>query len=103
MAIACRPWRAIGSNDHRRARRLTTDSLFLSFLVIAILSLLGVLTINPLFRLLGAPEDMIPMIRSFMLILYGGVPFIVVGMVGLASMRATGDTRLPSARSLQSQ
>jgi putative MATE family efflux protein len=31
-----------------------------------------------------------------MTILYSGVPFIVVGMVGMASMRATGDTRLPS-------
>jgi putative MATE family efflux protein len=31
-----------------------------------------------------------------MVILYTGVPFVVVGMVGMAGMRATGDTRLPS-------
>ena len=54
------------------------------------------LTIGPLFRLLGAPDDMIPLIRGFMTILYAGVPFVVVGMVAMASMRATGDTRLPS-------
>jgi putative MATE family efflux protein len=88
--------RAIGSNDLRRARRLTTDSLILSFMITAGVALLGVVTIDPLFRLLGAPEDMIPLIRGFMTILYAGVPFIVVGMVGMASMRATGDTRLPS-------
>ena len=88
--------RAIGAHDLRRARRLATDSLFLSFLITAVFCIVGVLTINPLFRLLGAPDDMIPMIRSFMLILYSGVPFVVVGMVGMASMRATGDTRLPS-------
>ena len=88
--------RAIGSGDHRRARRLATDSLLLSFLITAAVALLGVLTITPLFRLLGAPEDMIPLIRGFMIILYSGVPFVVVGMVGMASMRATGDTRLPS-------
>jgi putative MATE family efflux protein len=88
--------RAIGANDHRRARRLSTDSLFLSFVITAFVSLLGVLTIEPLFRLLGAPEDMIPLIRGYMLILYTGVPFVVVGMVGMSSMRATGDTRLPS-------
>jgi putative MATE family efflux protein len=88
--------RAIGAHDMRRARRLATDSLFLSFLITLALCALGVLTINPLFRLLGAPDDMIPMIREFMLILYSGVPFVVVGMVGMASMRATGDTRLPS-------
>ena len=88
--------RAIGKGDHRRAKRLATDSLLLSFLITAIVSAIGVLTIQPLFRLLGVPEDMIPLIRSFMIILYAGVPFIVVAMVGLASMRATGDTRLPS-------
>ena len=89
--------RAIGAHNHRRARRLSTDSLLLSFLITAAVSLLGVLTITPLFRLLGAPDDLMPLIRGFMTILYAGVPFIVVGMVGMASMRATGDTRLPSA------
>ncbi len=88
--------RAIGAENHRRARRLVTDSLILSFLVTALVAVVGIVTIEPLFRLLGAPEDMIPMIRSFMIILYAGVPFIVVGMVGMASMRATGDTRIPS-------
>lgn len=88
--------RAIGTGDERRARRLATDSLILSFLITAVICLVGVVTINPLFRLLGAPAEMIPLIRGFMLILYSGVPFVVVGMVGMASMRATGDTRLPS-------
>ena len=88
--------RAIGAGDQRRARRLATDSLLLSFLITAAMSLLGVVTIEPLFRLLGAPDDLIPLIRGYMNILYIGVPFLVVGMVGMASMRATGDTRLPA-------
>jgi len=88
--------RAIGAEDHSRAKRLVTDSLILSFLITASVCVIGILTIEPLFRLLGAPDDMIPMIRSFMIILYSGVPFVVVGMVGMSSMRATGDTRLPS-------
>jgi len=88
--------RALGADDHRRARRLATDSLLLSFMITAIVCAAGILTIGPLFRLLGAPDDLMPLIRGFMTILYIGVPFIVVGMVGMASMRATGDTRLPS-------
>lgn len=88
--------RAIGSDDHRRAKRLATDSMILSFLITGVVAAAGMLTINPLFRAIGAPEDMLPMIRSFMMILYSAVPFIVLGMVGTASMRATGDTRLPS-------
>jgi putative MATE family efflux protein len=89
--------RAIGAHNHDRARRLTTDSLILSFLITAVIAVIGILTIEPLFRLLGAPDELMPLIRGFMTILYFGVPFVVVGMVGMASMRATGDTRLPSA------
>lgn len=88
--------RAIGAHNHRRARRLATDSLILSFGITAIVSAIGFLTIEPLFRLLGAPDEMIPLIAGYMTILYAGVPFVVVGMVGMSSMRATGDTRLPS-------
>lgn len=88
--------RAIGAHDHRRARRLATDSLLLSFGITALICVLGLLTIEPLFKLLGAPDDMIPLIGGYMKILYMGVPFVVVGMVGMSSMRATGDTRLPS-------
>ena len=88
--------RAIGAHNHRRARRLATDSLILSFGITAIVSAIGFLTIDPLFTMLGAPEDMIPLIAGYMTILYCGVPFVVVGMVGMSSMRATGDTRLPS-------
>ncbi|MGB5344698.1 MAG: MATE family efflux transporter [Woeseia sp.] len=88
--------RAIGADDHERAQRLATDSLILSFALTVIIVVIGILTIDPLFRLLGAPEDMLPLIGSYIRILYIGVPFVVVGMVGMSSMRATGDTRLPS-------
>ena len=87
--------RAVGVHDHRRARRLATDSLILSFAVTAVICAVGLATIGPLFRLMGAPEDMIPLIAGYMTILYSGVPFVVIGMVGMSSMRATGDTRLP--------
>ena len=88
--------RAIGANDPVRAARLATDSLLLSFIITGSISLLGIMTIDRLFLTLGAPEEMIPLIRGYMEILYLGVPFVVVGMVGMSSMRATGDTRLPS-------
>jgi len=87
--------RAIGAHDHRRARRLATDSLILSFIITAIISAIGMATIGPLFTLMGAPGDMIPLIAGYMTILYSGVPFVVVGMVGMSSMRAIGETRLP--------
>ena len=86
--------RAIGSDDHARARRLSTDSLILSLIIAIVCAVVGMLTIDPLFAMLGAPADMMATIRPFMMILYSAVPFIMLGMVGTASMRATGDTLL---------
>ena len=88
--------RAIGSHNQRRVRRLTTDSLIISFAITIVIVILGILLIDPLFRVMGAPPEMMPMIREYMLILYFAVPFVVVGMVGMSAMRATGDTVLPS-------
>lgn len=88
--------RAIGTHNHRRARRLATDSLILAFGMTALIAIVGITTMGPLFRLLGAPDDMLPLIFGYMTVLYSGVPFVVVGMVGMSCMRATGDTRLPS-------
>jgi len=87
--------RAIGAHDPEQARRIATDALVLAFLITLVLALIGVFTIEPLFALLGAPPDMIPMIRDYMLVWYAGMVFVVVPMVGMASLRATGDARIP--------
>ncbi|NBC23722.1 MAG: MATE family efflux transporter [Gammaproteobacteria bacterium] len=87
--------RAIGAHDAAQARRIATDALVLAFLITLVLALIGAFTIEPLFRLLGAPPDMIPMIRDYMLVWYAGMVFVVVPMVGMASLRATGDARIP--------
>jgi putative MATE family efflux protein len=55
------------------------------------------LTIEPLFRTLGAKNETIPLIREYMRIWYIGVPFVIIPMVGNNAIRATGDTKTPSA------
>jgi putative MATE family efflux protein len=54
------------------------------------------LTIDPLFRALGATEDILPLIRQYMIPWYLGVGFLVIPMVGNGTIRATGDTKTPS-------
>ena len=88
--------RAIGAGNEAAVRRLASDSIALSFLVVALVAGLGMLTIDPLFRLLGAGPDILPLIRDYMLIWYGGIAFLVVPMVANASIRAGGDTRFPA-------
>lgn len=87
--------RAIGEGDRARVRRLTSDSLVLSFLAVCLMSLVGIATIDPLFRLLKAPEDILPDIRGYMQIAYAGVVFLVGPMVGMSAVRAAGDAKLP--------
>ncbi len=87
--------RAIGSGDQHRVRVLTTHSLLLALLIVALFVLTGLLTIKPLFRLLGAKPDIIILLQQYMNIWYLGMIFVVVPMVGNNAIRATGDTLTP--------
>ncbi len=88
--------RAIGGGNDDEVKRLTTDSLFLSVTIVGVFVLSGYLTIGPLFRALGASEELLPLIDQYMSIWYAGVPFVVIPMVGNNAIRATGDTKTPS-------
>jgi len=88
--------RAIGQGDHRKVRRLTTDSLILAVLIVVLLVAVGLLTINPLFTLMGAGPGILPLIRDYMTIWYVGMIFVTVPMVGNNAIRASGDTKYPS-------
>jgi putative MATE family efflux protein len=88
--------RAIGGGDERAARRLTSHALYLAFAVVGLISTFGILTQTALFRLLGAPPELIPLLERFMTIWYAGAVFLVVPMVGNGVQRASGDTRTPA-------
>jgi putative MATE family efflux protein len=88
--------RAIGEGDHYRVKRLTTDGLILSVVVVMAFVVLGLSTIQPVFRMLGATERTLPLIKQYMKIWYLGMGFVVIPMVGNNAIRATGDTKTPS-------
>ena len=87
--------KAIGEQNSQKIKRLATDSLLLSFIIVVILAFIGILTIRPLFRLLGAGPEILPIIEQYMRIWYLGVPFVVIPMVGNNVIRATGDAKTP--------
>jgi putative MATE family efflux protein len=88
--------RAIGAGDFDRVKRLATDSLFLSIVLVIIVSIIGFLTIKPLFRLMGASDEILDLLYEYMVIWYASMPFLVVPMVANAMIRATGDALIPS-------
>ena len=65
--------RAIGQGDHHKVQRLTTDGLLLSVLIVLVFAVAGLLSIEPLFRMLGASEDILPLIKAYMRIWYFGI------------------------------
>jgi len=88
--------RAIGEGDRDKTARLATDGLALALILVAGLVAVGLATIDPLFRALGATDEILPLVRSYMSIWYVGMIFVVVPMVGNNAIRATGDTLTPS-------
>jgi len=87
--------RAIGEGTKGKAARFATDGLILSVIFIVAVVAVGLTTIDPLFRFLGAEDDTIAMIRDYMSVWYIAIAFFIVSMVSNNIIRATGDAKFP--------
>lgn len=87
---------AIGRGDRHQLKRLTTDSLIISFFVVVVFAVLGLLTMDWTFKLLGANADTLPLVKEYMKIWYLGIPFVIIPMVGNNALRACGNMLFPS-------
>lgn len=86
----------LGSGESGTAQGAGTGALILSFIMAIGLAILGLLTIDPIFIMLGATTEQLPYIRDYMLVWYGAGVFLSLPMVGNAILRANGDTKTPS-------
>ncbi|MEH6713101.1 MAG: MATE family efflux transporter [Paraglaciecola polaris] len=88
--------RFLGSDNHEQANESGTGALMLAFVLAVILALLGVLSITPIFTLLGATDLLLTHIRQYMVVWYAAGVFLAMPMVGNSILRASGDTKTPS-------
>lgn len=88
--------RALGQGRRGRARRLGTDALLLAATVVAGLIGVGLIVLEPLFRLLGAEGDVLSMALAYMRLWFPSLLFLVIPMVANAMVRAAGDAFWPS-------
>ncbi|MDO3388431.1 MATE family efflux transporter [Gilvimarinus sp. SDUM040013] len=86
--------RLLGAGNASSAQRLATDAVSLTLLISVSVCVLGWFTIDPLFTLLGAPRELIPLIQQYMSIWYFSAPCLLVPMVALASLRAMGMSQI---------
>lgn len=89
--------RVYGEGDIEKFRRMATDALTLGAVVITAAAVAGFIFIIPVFKMMGAGSALMPLIWKYMAIWYCGLPFLGMMMIGNACVRATGDTRFPSA------
>ncbi len=83
--------RLLGQKKEQEAKQTGSDSLLLSFVLSILVAIIGLLTIEPLFLLLGASRELLPLIDEYMTVWYLGVPLLLVPMCMSAIMRATGN------------
>ncbi len=88
--------RSAGRGETGQVRRVTTDALLLSFLIVLVLSVIGRLSIDPLFRAMGATDAMMPHIHDYMSVWFSGIVFIVGPMIASNILRALGEAVVPS-------
>lgn len=88
--------RLIGEKKTDDIRRVTTHGLVMVVIASILVTLLGLVFMNPLFRAMGASDEMMGMIDDYMAIYYFGTTFICMPIVGNAALRASGDTKIPA-------
>ena len=88
--------RFIGAGDTKRVKQIATHSMVLAVVAGAVVTLIGLLSIESLFGLLGANEESMPYVKSYMTIYYWGSLFLGIPFIGNSILRANGDAKTPS-------
>lgn len=87
---------ALGRADRRAASRFLTHGVILLVLVSSAIAIAGFLTVDPLFRMLGADDRVLPLIRDYMLPWYAGAVFMALPMLGNGILISLGESRTAS-------
>ncbi|HEX7079682.1 MAG TPA: MATE family efflux transporter [Gammaproteobacteria bacterium] len=88
--------RLLGAGDRDALQRITTHSLLLAALLGLIVMVVGLASLDPIFRLLGADDRTLPLVREYMEVYYFGGFLLILPLVGNFAMRSVGDPRVPA-------
>ncbi|MCL4779212.1 MAG: MATE family efflux transporter [Gammaproteobacteria bacterium] len=88
--------RLYGAQKIEDVGRVTIHAILLALVTCAVLITVGLMTIDPLFRLLGADETTLAIINRYLKIYYFGLIFNVGPLIANPVLRAAGDARTPA-------
>jgi putative MATE family efflux protein len=87
--------RLLGARNTPRAERALGNVLSFTFMVSAVLMVVGLLNPDSWLKLMGASDDVLPYARDYMVITLSGVFFRTFAMSQNFMIRATGNARVP--------
>jgi putative MATE family efflux protein len=87
---------ALGAKEHKKAAALTTHALVLTIVFAALMSAVGILTITPVFCMLGASGDTLDMIEQYMRVWYLGAVIMTLHIVVSDIIISAGNTKAVS-------
>lgn len=88
--------RLIGKGETDNLKSFVISALLLGLVTIAVITTLGFWGSDPLFRLLGAQNKLLPLIHDYLNVWLFAIVFLVIPMMGNSALRATGNAKYPS-------
>mgnify|MGYP000428925957 CR=1 FL=1 len=85
--------KTMGTGDPKLARGLTMVSLALVLILSVGFGYGAYVAIVPMFTALGAAPDILPLVATYMGIIYLSFPFLMLGIIGSGAARAIGITK----------
>lgn len=90
MALSVICSRMLGSGDIEQAARTISDGRYLTMLVAVVIMLVFWLTLDPLFKAMGASPAVMPHVRDYILTWLPCLPIMFLNMTGNTVLRAAG-------------
>lgn len=96
IAIASLISKSVGEKNHEKMQHIITTAYAIILALSVVIAIIGPLTIDPVFHFLGATDELIDLIRQYMIPWYIGSVFLFISMVGGQMFRGLGDTKTPA-------
>ncbi|MDP8235369.1 MAG: MATE family efflux transporter [Candidatus Erginobacter occultus] len=87
---------ALGRTDRADASRVVTHGVILIVIFSVGMALAGFFTVTPLFKILGADDLVLPLVRSYMWTWYAGAVFMALPMMGGGILISLGESKSAS-------
>ncbi len=87
--------RLIGGSDHRGAERALGNSILFSLIFSLLIMVIILPGVTYWLRLIGASDELLPLAKDYLTIVYLGTFFNITGAVLLTLVRAEGNARVP--------